>query len=169
MFIYSLTSSVNLKSDAYYNRIRPHTIIYDRIRQSYSSVYGLQTVIFKSLRIFIRSPYTVSISHRFTPYTVPVYGSCVRPPYIFVFHRKRSFTTVHVRPGYSKIRSHHFSFKEVPKNFSHNLNVFLFTNIITVFPKLKYLNYHSRTCMCTRKRSKNNHQRYKQHIYFENE
>jgi hypothetical protein len=44
-------------------------------------------------------PHTVSVSHRFTPYTVPVYGSCVRPPYASVFHRKRSFTTVHVRPG----------------------------------------------------------------------
>ncbi len=83
-----------------YDRIRPHTIIYDRIRQSYSSVYGVETVTFKSLRIFIRSPYTVSVSHRFTPYTVLVHGSCVRPPYISVFHRKRSFTTVHVRPGY---------------------------------------------------------------------
>ncbi len=90
---------MNLKSDAYCNRIRPHTIIYDRIRQSYSSVYGVQTVTLKSLRIFIRSPYTVSISHRFTPYTVPVYGFCVRPPYVSVLHRKRSFTTVYVRPG----------------------------------------------------------------------
>ncbi len=66
LFIYSLTSSVNLKSDAYCNRIRP---------------------------------YTVSVSHRFTSYTVPVYGSCVRPPYVSVFHRKQSFTTVHVPPG----------------------------------------------------------------------
>jgi hypothetical protein len=70
---------VNLKSDAYCNRIRPHTIIYDRIRQSYSSVYGVQTVTLKSLRIFIRSPYTVSISHRFTPYTVPVYDLRMSP------------------------------------------------------------------------------------------
>jgi hypothetical protein len=83
-----------------YDRIRPHTIIYNRIRQSYSSVYGVETVTFKSLRIFIRSPYTISVSHRFIPYTVPAHGSCVRPPYVSVFHRKRSFTTMHVRPGY---------------------------------------------------------------------
>ncbi len=93
---------MNLKSDAYCNRIPPHTIIYDRIRQSYSSVYGVQTVTFKPLHIFIRSPYTVSVSHRFTPHTVPVYGSRVRPPYVSVFHRKRPFTTVHVRPGYDQ-------------------------------------------------------------------
>jgi hypothetical protein len=79
LFIYSLTSSVNLKSDAYCNRILPHTIICDRIRQSYSSVYGVQTVTFKSLHIFIRSPYTVSVSHRFTPYTVPVYDLRMSP------------------------------------------------------------------------------------------
>jgi hypothetical protein len=77
-----------------------HRILYDRIRQSYRSVYRVQTAIFKSLHIFIRSLYTVSVSHRFTPYTVPVYGSCVWHPYASVFHRKRSFTTVHVRPGY---------------------------------------------------------------------
>ncbi len=62
-----------------YDRIRQQTIIYDRIRQSYSSVYGVQTFTFKSLRIFIRSPYTVSIFHRFTPYTVPVYGLRMSP------------------------------------------------------------------------------------------
>ncbi len=73
MFIYSLTSSVNLKSDAYYNRIRPHTIIYDRIRQSYSSVYGLQTVIFK------RYPFlTVSLRIR-CPCTDPVYDLRISP------------------------------------------------------------------------------------------
>jgi len=32
-----------------------------------------------------------------TPYTVV--NDRIRPPYFAVFHRKRSFTTVHVRPG----------------------------------------------------------------------
>ncbi len=85
-----------------YDHIRLYTIIYDRIRQSYSSVYRVESFTFESLRIFIRSPYTKSVSHRFTSYTVPVYGNNVRPPYISVFLRKRSFTTVHIRPG--KIR-----------------------------------------------------------------
>ena len=98
--MYSLTFNVNRKTDAYCNRIRPHTVIDDRIRQSYSSVYGVENFTFELLRIFIRSPYTESVFHRFTPYTVPVYGTCVRTPYISVFLRKRSFTTVHVRPGY---------------------------------------------------------------------
>ena len=41
-----------------YEHIRRHTLIYDRIRQSYSSVYGIENFTFKSLRIFIPSPYT---------------------------------------------------------------------------------------------------------------
>jgi hypothetical protein len=83
-----------------YDHIRLYMIIYDRIRQSYSSVYGVENFTFESLRIFIRSPYTESVSHRFSSYTVPVYGNSVRPPYIFVFLRKRSLATVHIRPGY---------------------------------------------------------------------
>jgi hypothetical protein len=43
-----------------YDHIRLYTIIYDRIRQSYSSVYGVESFTFESLRIFIRSPYTES-------------------------------------------------------------------------------------------------------------
>jgi len=88
-----------------YDRIRQHTVIYGRIRLSYISVYGAEMFAFYSLRIFLRSPYTKSVSHRITPYTRIVYGSRVRPPYISVFLRKRSFTTVHVRPGYLKSNS----------------------------------------------------------------
>ncbi len=52
-----------------------------------------------SLGIFVRSPYTESVSHRITPCTRVVYESCARSLYISVFLRKRSFTIVHVRPG----------------------------------------------------------------------
>jgi hypothetical protein len=107
--ICSFTFSANPKSNAYCNRIRSYTtahdhirlytILYDRIRKSYISVYGVENFTFESLRIFIRSPYTESVYHRFIPYTVPVYVNSVRPPYISVFLRKRSFTTVHIRPG----------------------------------------------------------------------
>jgi hypothetical protein len=85
-----------------YDHRRLYTIIYDRIRQLYSCVYGVENFTFESLRIFTQSPYTESVSHRFTPYTVPVFGNSVRPPYISVFLRKRSFTTVHIRPGFSR-------------------------------------------------------------------
>ncbi len=76
-----------------------HTVIYDRIRQSFISVYGAEAFICKSLRIFARPPYTESVSGRFTSYTLIVHGSRLRLAYIPVFIRKRSFTTVHVRPG----------------------------------------------------------------------
>jgi hypothetical protein len=97
----SLTFSANPRSDAYCNRIRPYTTVHDNIRPYTAIVYGVENFTFQSLCIFIRSPYTESVSHRFTPYTVPVYGNSVRPPYISVFLRKRSFTTVHILPGYS--------------------------------------------------------------------
>ncbi len=84
-----------------YDRIRPNTIIYDPIRQSYRSVYGIQTAIFKSLHIFIRSPYTVSVSLRIRcPFTDPVYdlrmppfftvNGCLRPCMFDLGHQYRS-------------------------------------------------------------------------------
>ncbi len=85
------TKTVN---DRFFLRISPYVSVYGRLPPC---LIDLGT--FGSLRIFIRSPYTESVSHRFTPYTVPVYGTSVRPPYISVFLRKRSFTTVHIRPG----------------------------------------------------------------------
>jgi hypothetical protein len=121
VWIWKVTHTVTV-----YDRIRQHTIIYDRIRQSYSSVYGVETVTFKSLLFFIRSPYTVSVSHRFTPYTVPVYGSCVRPPYISVFHRKRSFTTVHVRLGWLWCTSSNTARKDT---INHSFFLFIFNGI----------------------------------------
>jgi hypothetical protein len=46
--------------------------------------------------------YTTVHGSRIAPYTVPVCGVRVRPPYISVFLRKRSFTTVPIRPGYEQ-------------------------------------------------------------------
>jgi hypothetical protein len=81
--------------------MRSRTALYDRIRQSYSSIYGAQMFLLYLLSIFVRSPYTESVSHRISPCTRFVYGSRARSLYISVFLRKRSFTIVHVRPGYS--------------------------------------------------------------------
>ena len=80
-------------------RIRPCTVIYDRIRQPDISVYGAAEFIFEYLRIFGRSPYTESVSGRFSSYMLSVYKIRVRSPYISVFSRKRSFTAVALRPG----------------------------------------------------------------------
>jgi hypothetical protein len=85
----SPTSTTNFKSYAYGNRIQ----------QSYSFVDGVDKFTFELLRIFIRSPYTESVSHRFVPYTRVYTEACVRPPYISIFLCKRSFRTVHIRPG----------------------------------------------------------------------
>jgi hypothetical protein len=54
---------------------------------------------FESIHIFVRSPYIESISHRNAPHTYIVCGTCARSPYIAVFSRERSFTSVYVPSG----------------------------------------------------------------------
>jgi hypothetical protein len=72
-----------------YGRTRCYTIVYGSRIAPYmeqrSSVFN-HSVFLHDLRI--RNPFHI------------VYGVRVRPPYISVFLRKRSFTTVPIRPGY---------------------------------------------------------------------
>ncbi len=89
LFIYSLTSSVNLKSDAYCNRIRPHTIIYDRIQQSYSSTeYKLLSL---NHSIFL---YDLRIRYLFLTVSLRIRCPCTDPVYVL---RMSPFFTVNGR------------------------------------------------------------------------
>ncbi len=72
-----------------------------------------------------------------TRWYTTVYGALVRPPYISVFLRKRSFTTVHIRPETettldSGISNEEFGFGFIDFNLFHVYSCYLFERILYI-------------------------------------
>jgi hypothetical protein len=59
----------------------------------------------QNLEIFSRPSYTESVSYRSAPYAMIVYGDRARSSFLSVSLRKRSFTTVPLRPGVFSAKS----------------------------------------------------------------